>query len=364
LTADRRRQKGEDVAKLGVLIEGLNGKMTVEFAKQAEAAGFARVWIPEIIFNDAFVPGTAAAMSTEKIEIGTGVVGIWSRSPVVMALEANTLHEISGERMVLGLGTQARGYVTYWHGRTYQRPLRAMREFITIVRSIVDLEETTYEGEIFSVHGFQLMAQPPQRRLPIHMAAVGPKMIQLAGELADGVLGYFYSLEYLHEVVIPNLQIGAERSGRSLDDFDIGVGLPANVGHPEQSVAQLRGQVVMFATALGSSPAYATSIEMAGFGEEGRQIRHRVEHGDMEGALNAVTPDMVDAFTISGTPGHARKRVEEYAAAGATSVVLNPAAPNGYYPLYGGHLDGVEFPEFDFGGYVGVIEATIKAMAD
>ena len=338
--------------------------LSLWFAKQAEASGFARLWIPEIIFNDAFVPGTAAAMSTEHIEIGTGVVGIWSRSPVVMALEANTLHEISSERMVLGLGTQARGYVNYWHGRTYERPLLAMREFISIVRSIVDLEETTYDGDVFSVHGFQLIAQPSQRRLLIHMAAIGPKMIQLAGELADSLLGYFYSLEYLREVVIPNLEIGAERSGRSLDDFDIGVGLPANVGDAEKSVDELRGQVVMFVTALGSSPAYATSIEMAGFGEEASRIRRLVEQSDMEGALSVVTPEMIDALTISGTPGNARKRVEEYATAGATSVVLNPAAPNGYYPLYGGHLDGVELPEFDFGGYVDVIETTIKAMAD
>ena len=352
------------MTKLGLLIEGLNGGLTVDFAKKAEAAGFDRVWIPEIIFNDAFVPATAAALSTSRIEIGTGVVGIWSRSPVVMALEANTLHELSGERMVLGLGTQAKGYVNHWHGRTYERPLQAMREFITIVRSIVDLEETTYEGDIFSVHGFQLMAQPARNRLPIHMAAVGPKMIQLAGELADGLLGYFYSLEYLREVVMPNLAIGAERSGRSLDGFHVGVGLPANVGAEQRSMADLKGQVVMFATALGSSPAYATSIELAGFADEGIAIRTHVDNGDIEGALDSVTTEMIDALTISGTPQNARSRIDEYGAAGATSVVLNPAAPGGYYPLYGGHLDGITLPEFDFGGYVGVIEATIAAMAD
>ena len=101
-----------------MLIEGLNGGLTIEYAQQAERAGFDRVWIPEIIFNDAMVPATAAAVSTDRIEVGTGVVGIWGRSPVVMALEANTLNEVSGGRLVLGLGTQARGYVDYWHGRT------------------------------------------------------------------------------------------------------------------------------------------------------------------------------------------------------------------------------------------------------
>jgi len=350
------------MVKTAVLIEGLNGSLTVDFARQAERAGFDRVWIPEIIFNDAIVPATAAALSTERIEVGTGVVGIWGRSPVVMALEANTLHEVSGGRMVLGLGTQARGYVDFWHGRTYERPLLAMREYLTIVRSIVDLEPTTYEGEIFSIHGFQLMAQPSRRRLPIHVAAVGPKMIQLAGELADGVLGYFYSVEYLREVVMPNLEIGSARSGRSLEDFDVGMGLPANLGNGDQSVEELRGQVVMFATALGSSPAYATSIEMAGFGAVGEKIRDFVAGGDIDGALGAVTPEMIDAFTLSGSADNARKRLAEYEAAGATSVVLNPAAPNSYYPLYGGHLDGIDLPEFDFGEYVRVIETTMAAM--
>ena len=350
------------MVKTALLIEGLNGGLTINYAQQAERAGFDRVWIPEIIFNDAVVPATAAAVSTDRIEVGTGVVGIWGRSPVVMALEANTLNEVSGGRMVLGLGTQARGYVDYWHGRSYERPLQAMREYLTIVRSIVDLEPTTYEGEIFSIHGFQLVAQPPPRRLPIHMAAVGPKMIQLAGELADGVLGYFYSLEYLREVVMPNLAIGAARSGRSLDNFDVGVGLPANLGNGDQSVEELRGQIVMFATALGSSPAYATSIEMAGFGDEGEEIRDRVGTGDIEGALATVTPEMIDSLTLSGTVDNARKRLAEYEAGGATSVVFNPAAPNNYYPLYGGHLDGIDLPEFDFGEYVRVIETTMNAM--
>jgi alkanesulfonate monooxygenase SsuD/methylene tetrahydromethanopterin reductase-like flavin-dependent oxidoreductase (luciferase family) len=352
------------MTKLGILLEGLPANLTVSYARQAEAAGFGRIWLPEIIFTDAVVPATAAALATEKIELGFGVVGIWARSPVTMALEAATLHAVSNERLVIGLGTQARGYVNNWHNRTYERPLRAMREFITILKGILSGESTTFEGDIFQIRQFQLMAMPPEKKAPIHMAAIGPKMIQLAGEIADGLLGYSYSVEYLRNVVLPNLAIGAERSGRSLDDFDIGLGLPAIVGS-DQAFEQIRGQVVMFATALDSSPAYAASFEAAGFGAPAQEIRDRVAAGDLAGALDTVTPQMADAMTIIGSGDHARERVVEYFEAGATSVVLNPAAPGTLYPLYEGHFPAdADLPEFDFPAYLGVIEGTIAAMGE
>lgn len=350
------------MTKFGVLLEGMSAALTVDYAKQAEAAGFARVWIPEITFNDAIVSGTAAALATERIEIGTGVVGIWSRSPITLAMEAATLNQLSGERLVTGVGTQARGYVDDWHGRTYERPLLAMREYVTILRSILDGNLTTHEGEVFTVRNFQITMEPPSRRAQIHMAAVGPRMIQLAGEIADGILGYLYSVEYLRDVVMPNLEIGAKRAGRSLEGFDIGLGLPANVGG-DKSVDELRGQIVMFATALGSSPSYSTSIEAAGFGAEADEIRARVSAADIPGALAAVTPEMVDALTISGSIDNAHARLAAYSRAGATSLVLNPAAPNALYPLYSGHLpDDGEYPEFNFPAYLEVMGRTIAQI--
>jgi alkanesulfonate monooxygenase SsuD/methylene tetrahydromethanopterin reductase-like flavin-dependent oxidoreductase (luciferase family) len=351
------------MTRLGVLLEGLPANLTVAYAQKAEAAGFGRIWLPEIVFTDAMVPCTAAALATEKIQLGFGVVGIWSRSPVTMALETATLHDVSNGRLVIGLGTQARGYVNNWHDRSYQRPVRAMREFITILRSILSRRPTTFEGEIFRIREFQLMAMPPERPAPIHMAAIGPQMIQLAGEIADGLLGYSYSVEYLRDVVMPNLAIGAERAGRSLDGFEVGVGLPAIVGGDE-ALDQIKGQVVMFATALDSSPAYAASFERAGFGDEAQEIRDRVRAGDVAGALGHVTPEMADAMTLVGSGDHVRGRIDDYFGAGATSVVLNPAAPNTFYPLYEGHFPAdTAFPEFDFPGYLGVIEQTVAAMA-
>ena len=125
----------------------------------------------------------------------------------------------------------------------------------------------------------------------------------------------------------------------------------------------MKGQVVMFATALDSSPAYATSFEAAGFGPAAQEIRDRVAAGDITGALDTVTPEMADAMTLVGSGDHVNGRVNEYFKAGATSVVLNPSAPGMFYPLYEGHFPAdTVFPEFDFPGYLGVIEGTIAAM--
>ena len=185
--------------KLDVFLEALPPKLALDYGVQAEERGIRAAWFPEITFGDAFGPATAVATRTSRLELATGVVGIWSRSPVTMALQAATLNELAGGRLILGLGLQARGYVEGWHGQRYERPVRAMREYLTILRQILGGESVTFEGEIFSVRGFQLTMQPPERPPRIYMAAIGPQMLRLAGELADGVLGYCYTLEYLRD---------------------------------------------------------------------------------------------------------------------------------------------------------------------
>ena len=224
----RERRLSQDMADngLGIFFTGLPAPLAIDAAVRAEAAGFRSAWFPEITFADAFGPATAAALQTQRIRLGTGVVGIWSRSAVTLALQAATLHQLSGGRLLLGLGVQARGYVEGWHGQHYRKPVTAMREFVTILRRLLDGERVTFEGEIFSVRNFQLQMQLPEQRARIYVAANGPKMIQLAGELADGMLGYFHSVEYVRDVVLPNLRIGAERAGRQLEEIDITVRVP------------------------------------------------------------------------------------------------------------------------------------------
>ena len=208
---------------LDFFVEAVPPSLAVQYGRKVEEAGFRTAWFPEIVFGDAFAPATATATGTSTLLLGTGVVGIWSRSPVTMALQAASVNELSGGRMLLGLGVQARNYVSDWHGRTYERPIRAVREYLTILRQALAGEEVTFEGEIFSVRGFQLQMPMPEKPVRLYLAAVGPQMIRLAGELADGVLGYCWSIPYVEQVVLPALREGVARAGRTLADIDVAV---------------------------------------------------------------------------------------------------------------------------------------------
>ncbi len=346
--------------RLDIFVEALPPGLQIQYGMRAEERGFRAAWFPEITFGDAFGPATAVATKTSSLELGTGVVGIWSRSPVTMALQAATLNELSGGRLLLGVGLQARGYVEGWHGQRYERPVRAMREFVTILRAILSGEAVTFEGEVFSVSNFQLQMQPPERPARIYMAAIGPQMTRLAGELADGILGYCYSVEYLRDTVLPNLRVGAERAGRSLDGFDIACGFPTIVTPDDSGLEQIKGQVMMFATAKSSSPEYASSFAAAG--HDVREIQKRVDAADVDGALGLVSEEMANALTIAGSPDNVRRRIEAYREAGLTTVALNPSPPNVWFPLYEGHFPDAalsKIPEFDFPAYLGAIDATL-----
>ncbi len=343
---------------LGLFLTALPASLAIDFAGRAESAGFRNVWFPEITFADSFGPATAAALHTSRVGIGTGVVGVWSRSAVTMALQGATLHQLSGGRLLLGLGVQARGYVEGWHGQRYERPIRAMREYVTILRRALAGEAVTFEGEVFSVRNFQLMVPPPERPVRIYVAAIGPQMLRLAGELADGVIGYFWSAAYVREVVVPRLREGVERGGRSLADIDVACGFPTIVG--DAGLAEIKGQVLMFATAMSSSPHYADSFAAAGYGGTVREIQERGAAGDVPGALACVTDEVADALTLAGPGEHVRARIGEYRAAGLDTVALNPSPPNVFFPLYEGHFpEGTSFPEFSFPDYLAVIERTL-----
>ena len=140
---------------LDVFLEGLPLSLVRELARRADQRGFRNIWLPEITFADAFIPAAAAAMETKRIGLATGVVGIWSRSPVAMALTAGTLNQLCSGRMILGLGLQARTYVEDWHGAHYGKTVTAMREYVTIVRRILSGENVTFQGEVFRVKNFQ-----------------------------------------------------------------------------------------------------------------------------------------------------------------------------------------------------------------
>ncbi|MEM7466748.1 MAG: LLM class flavin-dependent oxidoreductase [Pseudomonadota bacterium] len=351
-----------ELCKLGVFLNAMPLEMIRKFALQLDEGGFDSAWFPEITFNDGLTPMAFVGTDTEHLRLGSAVVGAWSRSPLTMALTMATLNSGLPGRVILGVGSQARPYVTNWHGREYQKPLTAMREFVEIVKRILAGETVSHDGEVFSIKHFSLTFPPPEP-VPVYMAAVGPKMLELAGEIADGVIGAFWSVEYVERVVMPSLRKGAERAGRTLDNFEVSVGMPTLCSDDAQAFSLHRGQVMQYATATKSSPAYEHSVSEAGFADELEALKAAVTAKDYSSALGGISDDMVNRLTLTGDATNIKQRIAEYQAAGVTLLQANPTPPGAYFPFYEGHLDGAPFPEFDFPGFLAGIEKYIAAMS-
>lgn len=345
--------------QLGMFLYGVPLQLIRRFTAKLDAAGFDGAWYPEITYNDAFTPIAMAGVESKRLKkLGTAVIGPWARSPVVTALSAATLQEATGGRLVLGLGTQAKPYVNHWHGRNYERPLRAMREYIDIVKGILRGGLFSYAGEIFHVENFEL-TYPPAAEVPIYMAAIGPKMLELAGEIADGAIGVFWSTAYVRDVAMPAIKKGLARSGRSIEDFQIVLSMSTLVTPADSALELQRGQFMQYACADQSSPFYAESVIKAGFGNELKELRSSVAAQDYSRAFQIIRDDMVDALTLSGTATHIGERMNEYQALGIDEIHFIPVEPGAYHRLYEGHLPGAAFPEHSAEGYIAAVDQLI-----
>ena len=346
-------------------VSGLPASELIRLSKLADKKAFRAIWIPDITFGDAMLMATVVAANTERIKVGTGVAGIYSRSPVVMGMQIYSVNEFFPGRALLGIGTQAPGYVENWHGVPYERFLTRMREYIHLVRRITACELVTFEGKTLHVRNFRLakapLAEPPR----IYIGAISPQMMQVAGEIADGLFGYFYSAQAVREVVIPNLEIGAKRANRSLENFDIGCGFPTIVSSAGDAVELKKPHVMMYIFGAGNNtPSYAHMANRAGFAKDVQVIDAAIRRSDMQAAVAAVTDQMCKTFTICGTPEEVKSRIDEYFKAGLTSVMLNTIPPGIYYRLHQGHFPpDVKDQTIEMPRYVECIEEAITSVS-
>ena len=350
--------------KTGIFLESLSLEDTFRFAKMADESGFDSIWLPEINWSDSFSLATAAAMSTKRVKLATGVVGIFSRSPVLMAMSVAGLDELSGGRAILGLGTQARPYVELWHGTKFERPVERMREYVKAVKMILSnpFGMTNYSGKIINVGGFVLTVKP-KGVVPVFVAAIGPRMQKVAGEVGDGVLGYFYSVKYVKNVLMPNLKEGAEKAGRNLnaDHFEVAVGIPTLVSDSEDRFEMIKPLVAVFTTATGSSPSYQTILGELGYSGNVELVAKKVKEGDIDGAVKHIPDEMAREVTLCGNVKEVRQRIEEYRKEGVSLPLMNPTPPYAYYPLFPTHLpDKLGAGRVDYAGLREQVSAAIS----
>ena len=199
----------------------------LDVVQEAERLGYDSVWAAEAYGSDAATVLAWLAAGTSKIKLGSAIFQMPGRSPAMTAMTAATIDELSGGRMVLGIGSSGPQVAEGWHGQRFGRQLQRTREYVAVVRKALARERLEFKGETLELplpdgpgKALKLMINPVQERIPIYLAAIGPKNTALAGEIADGWIPTFFSPEFVGDFR-ELLQEGADRSGRSLDDFEI-----------------------------------------------------------------------------------------------------------------------------------------------
>ena len=293
---------------------------SLELALLAESRNYEMVWVPEGGGRDSLTQLTYLAANTRHIKLATGILPIYFRTPMLTAMSAAGVGTLSNGRFVLGLGVGHRPSVEGNHGIHFRRPLTRMRETITLVRRLLDGERVSHAGKVFNVAGASLGAAAPEHRVPIYVAALGPQMLELTGELADGVLLNWTASRYL-ERAIHHLRQGAEKAGRDPSEIDVAGYVRVAVSDDQESArASLQGQIARYA----SNPFYHNFFRGTGFGEEMAAAEEATQRGDMEAAARAISREMQDQVAVVGNAGECRAEIEKRRSLGLSLPVVAP----------------------------------------
>ncbi len=300
-------------------------------AVAAESLGFDCVWAAEAYGSDAVTVLSAVAARTHRIGLGSAVLQIPGRTPAMTAMTAATIDALSQGRFNLGLGVSGPQVSEGWHGVRFADPIGRTEEYVQIVRQAIGRRRVTAGGKHFTLplpggqgKSLVLALQPVRPQVPIYLAAIGPKNLDLTGRIADGWLGIFFDPETAGDS-ITRIGRAASEAGRSPADIDICVTVPTAVGaDPARAADRARGHAALYIGGMGSPKTnfyHRTATEM-GFGEQADEVQRRFLSRDYTGAAGAVPHEFLDRTGLFGDEQRIAERLDRLAAAGVTSVAV------------------------------------------
>ena len=305
----------------------------VTYAVEAERLGVDMAWSPEFWGYDAATPLAYLAAKTSRIRLGTGIMQIGARTPAMTAMTAMTLASLSGDRFVLGLGVSGPQVIEGWHGVRFDRPLQRMREVVEIVRMVTRGERLVYHGEIYDLplpggEGKALVpGARPRPNLPIYLATLGPKSLELTGELADGWLGTSFMPEHA-SMFFDAIATGAKRVGRSLADLDLQVaaGVVAFSDDVERLIAPRKPGLAFTLGAMGSRQHnyYNDVYRRAGYEDVAIEVQDLWFKKQREEAAARIPDELVLKTNLLGTEDMVRERIQAHRTAGVTTLRVEP----------------------------------------
>src|SRR3954464_8916868 len=316
---------------------GLTAEDQLRLVTEAESAGYHSVWAAEAYGSDTATVLAWLAANTKTMKIGSAIFQIPGRTPGMTAMTAATLDQISGGRMLLGIGSSGPQVAEGWHGQPFARQLRRTREYVDILRMALGRERVVYAGGIYHLplpggpgKPLKLMIAPVQERMPIYIAAIGPNNTKLTGEIADGWLPTFFSPEHVRESV-ELLTEGAKRGGRDklADDFDIAptvnVAIDDDIDRARDSI---RPMLALYVGGMGSRDKnfYNQLVQRYGFEENAKKVQDLYLDGKKDEAAAALSAELIDMVALTGTRDKVKDRLDAYRDAGVGTLITTPMA--------------------------------------
>ena len=312
---------------------GLTAEQQLELVREAEAAGYDSVWAAEAYGSDTATVLAWLAGQTEKIRIGSAIFQMPARTPAMTAMTAATLDQLSNGRMILGIGSSGPQVAEGWHGQPFPKQLKRTREYVEILRKALARERLVYQGEQYTLplpdgpgKALKLMIGPVQDRIPIYIAAIGPKNTTLVGEIADGWIPTFFSPEHVAEFR-KLLEEGASRGGRTLDDFDMAPTVQVSIDDDmDRARDVMRPILALYVGGMGSREKnfYNALVRRYGFEEAAEEVQNLYLDGKKEEAAAALPPELIDLTTLCGPRDLIAERLAVYRDAGVGTLIVSP----------------------------------------
>jgi F420-dependent oxidoreductase-like protein len=318
--------------RVAVSLGGRDWDEVAAYVREAERLGVAVAWSAEAWGSDAVTPLAWLAAQTDRILLGAGIMQISARTPVMTAQTAITLAELSGNRFLLGLGVSGPQVVEGLHNQRFSRPVERMRETIEVIRLALTGERIAYQGRHVRLplpdgEGKALrLALRPNTAIPIYIASLSPRMLELTGEVADGWLGTSFVPEGA-DAFLSHIRAGAARAGRSLDAIDISQGGDVAFSDDvERLIAARKPRLAFSLGGMGSATTnfYNNAYSRQGWAEVADEVRGLWVAGRRDDAAAAVPDDMVLATTLIGTEEMVRERMRAWRDAGVTTLRVYP----------------------------------------
>mgnify|MGYP003983404689 CR=1 FL=1 len=294
---------------------------TIDLAKRAEALGYDDLWLADAGGLDALTLSPMILEATERVRLGIAVVPVFTRTPAVLASTFSVIGQSYPNRFVPGLGTSSHAIIENWHGLKFEKPLSRMTDTMALLRTMMGGEKTRYQGSVLHSRGYQ--QGPVTSPVPIYMAGLRPKMLELAAEIGDGVILNLFPRSALPKIM-EHIAIGAERAGK--DPADVEVVCRHMVAVTDDKAAARNAFRAAFSSYY-STPVYNSFLAWAGYEDAAREIREGWATKDRERTAAALSDELADEIGLLGPAQEVQQQTRDYADAGIHTNIVSCILP-------------------------------------